>query len=309
MERSVLRESGGICVSPDDIDTLVSRVNDASCVAASSDQTALVAKQHRASLQFYGAVCPLPLRHSVGLELFESPAVQGRGVRSRVAIPPNCCITHYPCHAIGDRFELYITDEARCSTQFIDNLPLYAVTHGFTIPAVESVVEGVIGDATGKLAMPPSFEQMIVNDAWRCIGDPHSGTESQLLLGHMINDARGNIFAACPDDVTQLRNLDFRNIVMAYLINGMRNNNCRFSVNKTRTCVTVVSTRLITPSEELFVPYGAYYWFLARYAGDRSEVPHRIYDEGKRLFDALYSDNDFIKWQEQCQLVEKTAVC
>ncbi len=306
MEQARQQQKPVQCISTSDIDALCDEVMQMSRATETSEaQTIAVDKQHRSSMQFFGAVCPPPLKYCIGLELFESP-LHGRGVRTQRAIPPDSCVTHFPCHAIGDRYDLYITDETRCSHRFKTDLILYAETHGFTIPMLEAP-EPKEGEAPVVVAVPPSFEQMIVNDAWRCIGDPYAEPVSQLLLGHMLNDARGNVFAACPDDVAQLHNRDFRNIVMAYLINGKRANNCRFSVNKSRTCVTVVSTRLITPGEELLVPYGAYYWFLARYKRHYTggDALQHLYSEGKRLFDALYSDEDFIKWREQCTLIEK----
>lgn len=214
---------------------------------------------HCDNIFFYSYREPITLLHN-NVEVYESP-VHGRGVKANTDIPAHVVITHYPAHAIGQKKGLLLCDHALENGEFHRRLGDYMVTHTRNIHNGE--------------------------ETYLLIGNPET-VDNTLLLGHMVNDCSGNVFADIPYEEV-IKPTILKNLVAAYYINGAKKRNCRYITNAQNSLVSIVSCREIANGEELLAFYGHYYWFYYQY-NDR---------EGgfdKSLISDLSKDDVFAEW-------------
>lgn len=215
---------------------------------------------HCDNIFFYSHKEPIPLLHN-NVEVYESP-VQGRGVKANTSIPAHVVMTHYPAHAIAQKKGLLLCDHALENGEFHQRLGDYMVTHA----------------------------RNIHNDGetYLLIGNPEM-VDNTLLLGHMVNDCSGNVFAGIPYEEVLLRPTVLKNLVASYYINGAKKRNCRYITNAQNSLVSIVSCREIVDGEELFAFYGHFYWFYYQYNNREGGIDNSLISE-------LFKDDVFAEW-------------
>jgi hypothetical protein len=103
----------------------------------------------------------------------------------------------------------------------------------------------------------------------RLVGHPALRDDPR-LLGHMLNDPVGNIFAGISPE--QLRAMG-RGGALAHAMPSYLQANCAFCCDAQGIVVTVVTTRDIEAGEELLVAYDPCYWLAIEY-GARWDTQH-----------------------------------
>jgi hypothetical protein len=202
----------------------------------------------------YGFHIPLSIQYN-NVEIRQSN-IHGRGLFATVDLPKNVIVTFYPGHAICSHSDVTINSKLG---DFVDEIDLYSDTHNYNI----------------------SYHNEL-----SIIGNPHDLT-NEFLLGHMINDAAGNIFANINlSDASKFK--IFSGLVKEYYIRGEKNQNCKYVIDDTETIVSVITTKSIKKNQELLTLYDPIYWFSVSYHDDNDiAVEHMT---------TLLSNKKFTEW-------------
>jgi len=175
---------------------------------------------------------PIPLEYSNCVELRNSN-IHGKGLFATSDIPEHVIITYYPAHMINHNDNLHYQ-------------PNYALN--------QQTVESIIMHYSHYIDM---------NNDLAIVGDPNL-TDNKFLLGHMINDAGGNVFNNIPFNDTK-NYITFKNLITQYYINAAKSFNCDFTSNADKNIICAVTTRKILKNEEILVMYEPLYWFNVNY--------------------------------------------
>lgn len=238
-------------------------------------------------LFYYGNTGPVPLAHN-HIRVIKNDT--GLAVMATADIPKGVIVTHFPVHAIGWNHRIQVYEAEQNDETFMDKVAVkYAHTHSryITLPLSRKNKEEK-KEATEKGEENGEENEDDTPAGIVLIGNPNN-TRDTLLLGHVIRDAVGNPFMGVP--LEEIRTwLTFKNKVAVYNIKGSSLRNCRYVLNKSRTIMSVETTRPIKEGEELRTLYGAEHWF------------HRAYDKkdtkmiGNYLFELLAEDTEFYEW-------------
>ena len=208
---------------------------------------------------------PLPLAHS-HIEV-KTSNIHGKGVFATDNIPAGSIITFYPAHSVCiDGLFYFFKDYDNDS--FKENIENnnYCKIYGFS----------------------GGFSTYTNGDNITIIGNPDN-TENTLLLGHMINDAAGNVFENIRYEETD--GIKFKNAVATYYVNGKNKKNCKISVQPDSLICYVVATRNIVAGEELLVLYDSIYWYDINY-NKNAYSDNEAIDKFKKIF----KDETFMRW-------------
>lgn len=202
---------------------------------------------------------PVTLKYASNIEVKNSK-IHGRGVFAKTKIPKNTVVTFYPAHAIH-----LDTD-------------LVAIEDNFIKKVKECKYDKLYGISEH------SYNYSFLN----IIGDPNQ-TDNPQLLGHMLNDAVGNVFSGINFDKLNDKIL-FKNTTAKYIILGMKNRNCIIKYHKKYPLAYILTTRDIEKDEELLLLYGTMYWFDHQY--DKNCQQDNIFTD---LFRGV-CDPEFLRW-------------
>jgi len=208
-----------------------------------------------------GHLRPVTLKYASNIEVKNSK-IHGRGVFAKTKIPKNTVVTFYPPHAIHLDTDLIDVEE---SMDFIKKVKEYKYDKLY---------------GTSEYSYNYSFLNII--------GDPNR-TDNPQLLGHMLNDAVGNIFYGINFDQLSDK-IFFKNTVAKYIILGMKNRNCIIKYHKKYPLAYILTTRDIEKDEELLLLYGTVYWFDHQY--DKNCQQDKVF---ANLFQAA-CDPEYLKW-------------
>lgn len=203
-----------------------------------------------------GLYKPIPLKYST-IEV-RSSKIHGNGVFATNDIPQGTIITFYPTHAI------YLDDGLLS--------PKISNTNNF----LNNVIEFKYAKTYGVSDYSYGYNFLNI------IGDP-ARHDNKSLLGHMINDAVGNVFKDISYSDIQ-NQLLFKNTVSSYYIKSVNSMNCRLVYHQTCPIVYVLTTRDIIKDEELLSVYGPCYWFDENYNKNNQQdnefqkIHNEIYD-------------------------------
>ena len=179
-----------------------------------------------------GVNYPPPLKYSKDIEIRDSK-LHGKGVFAKTHIPKNTIITFYPAHAIGLNDDLIIANADLDFSKVIKKCK-YDKLYGTS---------------------DYSYDYNFLN----LIGNPKQ-IDNELLLGHMLNDAVGNIFSNISYENIQ-NTLLFKNTTSKYIIWGTKKRNCIIQYHMKYPLAYILTTRDIMKDEELLIMYGSTYWF------------------------------------------------
>jgi ABC-type uncharacterized transport system substrate-binding protein len=222
----------------------------------------VMVKDHLLNILFkYSMQTPLPLKNN-NVEIRPSK-IHGNGVFATQDIPKGCIATFYPAHAVH-LDETVIFQEPEKNRDFISKIR----SHKY------DKLYGMTDNTYG-------------HNFLNIIGNPER--HDRLLLGHMINDAVGNVFKDISfADIQNKKN--FKNVTSAYYMNSIKNMNCRLVYHFTYPIIYVLTTRHIKKDEELLTTYGPTYWFDENY--DKNDQQD---DEFKKMMTQI-CDETYLKW-------------
>ena len=181
----------------------------------------------------------LQYKESIGIK---PSTLHGNGLFALSSIPKNTVITYYPPHyfQIGNKLYWYKEDD--------------------NIDVTNLIITNKLNKhyALGLPIYNNSNDERII-----LIGNPQK-IENKLFLGHMINDASGNIYQDI--SLTQIQQpIEFKNAIAKYYIKGDKSINCRYVFHPDYPIAYVVTSRDINPNEELLTFYEPRYWFYVNY--------------------------------------------
>lgn len=205
----------------------------------------------------FGFHIPIPLKYN-NVEIRQS-SIHGKGLFATKDIPKDVVITFYPAHALLWNGKFVPNDK---DPKLITNRDEISRYYGNYI----------------------SF-----TDNMEVIGNP-TNTSNKLLLGHMINDASGNVFQDVKFDRTKDLK-EFKNLVAEYYIKGLKKKNCRLTTDTNKIITCVVTTREVKKDEEILTYYDPTYWFNLNYGTFNDNMNHAL----KNTM-ILMSDTEFAKW-------------
>lgn len=204
-------------------------------------------------LQYCGFTNPFPLKYN-NVEIRESK-IHGKGLFATKNIPKNVIITYYPVHATWENNIYKIFDEDPILKKNIVNIN-------------------------------NTYSKEIGQDI-RIIGNPNN-LSNKLLLGHMINDASGNVYENI--DFEKMKDIrEFKNLIAKYYIDGSKKRNCELVTLNNNKVSCVITTREIKMGEELMTYYDPFYWFQYNY----DIKNYDIYDQ---YCSKLFEDKVFKSW-------------
>jgi hypothetical protein len=183
------------------------------------------------ALGILGYRMPMNLKFQC-LEVRESPR-HGLGVFTRKAVARGTVMTVYPAHVISYLGEELI--DVQVDTTLWKRIEAYDPAH--------------------KFMLDYGFE--IASHKVSLVGHPALRSASG-LLGHMINDACGNIFQGL--SAQQLYDEGPEQFFKRVLVDVLPHTNCEFLSDKHKCVVSAVARCDIRANEELLVSYGPYYW-------------------------------------------------
>lgn len=215
-----------------------------------------------------GLLKPLPLIYQTCIELRDSP-IHGKGVFALQDIPPNTIVTYFPAHFIY--------------TKGKNGLNVYHSHNGATNLPI---------DTLAQYRREYSYDCIVGNngerDKFTIIGNPNV-YDNPLLLGHMVNDACGNIFHHVnAQNLRKERNLI--NLIKKYYTITEEKRNCGMDENSSGSVVCIITTREVKKGEELLTGYGVLYWLIREYGVKyRENYPHIV-----KTLDKIEEDQEFI---------------
>lgn len=190
----------------------------------------------------------------------------GNGVFATKDIPKNTIVTFYPPHAVkvSELGHMILCIDSPNIKDFDTNFDNYFREYS----AYSSLSE-----------------------SYMFVGNPHIRS-NPLLLGHIINDAGGNIFKNIPINETKKYPV-FKNLIKDYFYNGLKYHNCGLVSDNNNLVLCVQTKKDIRAGEELLICYEPTYWFNYTYGTNDSDGNHCITLLHKKMFDPTF-DPDFI---------------
>jgi hypothetical protein len=183
--------------------------------------------------------CPFLIDHGY-VELGPSK-IHGKGVFATQTIPADTQVTFYPCDAVYRKGSLY---SSLSSKEIFRDSKLRPVDY--------------------SIAVWPHNDIQLT-------GNP-SKTDNPLFLGHMINDAVGNVFHGLKlSDVKHPPHSAFVKAFTSYYTKGREQQNCAALTHSKYPIVSIRTTKKVQKGEELLMLYDAGYWFDQTYKLGGSE--------------------------------------
>jgi hypothetical protein len=231
--------------------------------AVASDGQYILTRMDEAFCQ--GFVKPLPLHYDKCVFVQDSP-IHGRGLFAASDIPANTIVTYHPAHYIFTKGGYYAHNGQSSEPEKV--LSEYKRSYSY---------ECVVGQNGER-------ERFVL------IGNPNK-TDNPSLLGHMVNDACGNVFLKVK--ATKLRkSSQFISTIKRYYSTLAEKRNCGIDENASGSVACIVTLKDVAKGEELLTGYGILYWIQHQYGPEY----HTLYPYLEANINKLNTDEEFGKF-------------